>query len=51
MPLAPGFMTGAFITLQATSIAGVQSASRRILVPPPNTGLTVPSDQEQKSIR
>ncbi len=51
VPLAPGYFNGAYVTLEATSLPGVTKASQRLLVPPPNAGLKIPADEDQRSIR
>jgi hypothetical protein len=49
--IAPGYMRGAYLTLVASSVPGVASASLRLEVKAPNGDVSVPAEQTQKSIK
>ncbi len=50
-PIAPGYMRGAYLTLVASSVPGVASASLRFEVKAPNGDLSVPAEQTPRSIQ
>jgi len=49
--VTPGNISGALLTLVASSVPGVASASQRFEMKPPNADLKVPLEQEPRSIR
>jgi hypothetical protein len=49
--IGPGYMRGAYLTLVASSVPGVASASLRFVVKAPNGDLSVPAEQPQRSIQ
>jgi hypothetical protein len=49
--VAPGNLRGAFLTVVASSLPGVASASVRFEMKAPNADLLVPFEQEERSIR
>jgi hypothetical protein len=49
--VTPGNIRGAYLTMVASSVPGVASASIRFEMKAPNAGLTVPFEQEPRSIR
>jgi hypothetical protein len=49
--VTPGNLRGALLTMVASSVPGVASASIRFEMKAPNAGLTVPVEQEERSIR
>ena len=49
--IAPGYMQGAYLTLVASSVPGVASASFRFEVKAPNGDVSVPADQPPKSLQ
>ncbi len=49
--IAPGYLRGAYLTLVASSVPGVASASLRFEVKAPNGDISVPAEQPQKSIQ
>jgi hypothetical protein len=51
VPIGPGYMRGAYLTLVASSVPGVASASLRFEVKAPNGDISVPSEQPQRSIQ
>jgi len=50
-PVAPGYMRGAYLTMVASSVPGVASASLRFEVKAPNGDLSVPAEQPPRSIQ
>jgi hypothetical protein len=51
VPVAPGYFRGGIITVVASSLPGVTTASAKIVLRPPNNGVVVPAQQIPKSIR
>ncbi len=51
VPIAPGYFRGAYLTMVASSVAGVASASLRFEMKAPNESASVPADQTPRSIR
>jgi hypothetical protein len=51
VPIGSGYMRGAYLTLVASSVPGVASASLRFEVKAPNGDISVPSEQPQRSIQ
>jgi len=49
--VAPGFFRGAYLTLVASSVPGVASASLRFEVKAPNGAVSVPAEQTPRSIQ
>jgi hypothetical protein len=49
--VAPGFFRGAYLTLVASSVPGVASASLRFEVKAPNGAISVPAEQTPRSIQ
>jgi len=49
--VAPGFYRGAYLTLVASSVPGVASASLRFEVKAPNGAISVPAEQTPRSIQ
>lgn len=51
VPVAPGYFRGGIITVVASSLPGVTTASAKIVLRPPNAGVDVPAEDIPKSIR
>jgi hypothetical protein len=49
--IAPGYMRGAYLTLVASSVSGVASASLRFEVKAPNGDVSVPAEQPPRSLQ
>ncbi len=49
--IAPGFFRGAYLTLVASSVPGVASASLRFEVKAPNGAISVPAEQTPRSLQ
>jgi hypothetical protein len=50
-PIGPGYMRGAYLTMVASSVPGVASASLRFEVKAPNGDVSVPAEQPSHSIQ
>jgi hypothetical protein len=51
IPIAPGYMRGALLTLVASSVPGVATASLRFEVKAPNGDVSVPAEQTPHSLQ
>ena len=51
VPIAPGYFRGAYLTMVASSVTGVASASLRFEMKAPNESISVPAEQTPRSIR
>ena|ERR1700693_536761 len=51
VPIGPGYLRGAYLTLVASSVPGVASASLRFEVKAPNGDLSVPAERPPRSIQ
>jgi hypothetical protein len=51
VPVAPGYFRGAYLTMVASSVPGVASASLRFEMKAPNESVSVPADPTPRSIR
>lgn len=49
--IAPGYYRGGILTLVASSVAGVSPAKAHLVMKAPNWSVSVPNDQEPRSIR
>ena len=49
--VAPGYFRGAYLTVVASSLPGVKPQSYRMVTQAPNADVSVPGEQEQRSIR
>ena len=51
LPIASGYYRGGILTVVASSVPGVTSARTQVAAKAPNAGLSIPADQEPKSIK
>jgi hypothetical protein len=51
VPIGPGYMRGAYLTLVASSVPGVASASLRFEVKAPNGDISVPAERPARSVQ
>jgi hypothetical protein len=51
VPVAPGYFRGGIITVVASSLPGVTTASAKIVLRPPNANVDVPAEDIPKAIR
>ena len=49
--IAPGYLRGAYLTLVASSVPGVTSATYRLQAKAPNGDVSVPAEEPQRSVR
>jgi hypothetical protein len=49
--IAPGYFTGAILTLVASSVPGIVPAKSQVVLTPPNGMVAVPADQVPRSVR
>jgi hypothetical protein len=51
LSIAPGYYRGGILTLVASSVAGVSPAKAHLVMKPPNGTVSIPNDQDPRSIR
>jgi hypothetical protein len=51
VPASPGAFRGAIITIIASSVSGITDASTKLVLTEPNHGVSVPAEQEPKSVQ